>query len=335
MRRVILQTPNGAASVHTHDGQERFHLPLPHHTMLAPFARSPRHTFFQSAFHARHSHVGARAIPVPSEVQLSLSAAPASPLVPLHLRNSTILHVKGPKGALDVPLQVFMKHNIDVQGATPQAGASPSEIRFSVQDETERKQRATWGLTRQLAANAIHGVSQGHTASLQLVGVGFRASMEGSQTLSLKLGYPNLINLKVPAGIEVEVPSPTEILLKGADKAQLGQFAAQIRQWRKPEPYNGKVSSVARWFFLLSYMLTLTSLTCHRASLSMVKPSVARRASASREATSSTGLSALFAVVQDALAGISQTPDCSKKFLRASLQRLCLSPELAPAGLSC
>lgn len=205
------------------------------------FARMPRNTLLQRASQSvRHSHVGARAIPVPAEVHLSLTAAPASPLLPLHLRNGTILHVKGPKGSLTVPLQAFVQHNIGAaqEGSTD----AQKEIRFSVKDATERKQRATWGLTRQLAANAIHGVSQGHQVSLQLVGVGFRAALEGTDTLSLKLGYPNLINEKIPDGIQVEVQSPTEILLKGPDKAQLGQFAAQIRQWRTPEPYNGKVS---------------------------------------------------------------------------------------------
>lgn len=171
---------------------------------------------------------------MPAEVSLKMSPAVATPSMPLHLRNSTLMHVKGPKGSLTVPLQSFVEHTWPSDEQQPQ-------ISFTVKDESVRRQRAAWGLTRQLAANAIHGVSQGHTATLQLVGVGYRAHLEGSDKLALKLGYPNLVMENIPQGIEVSVDSPTEITLKGADKAQLGQFAAQIRRWRKPEPYNGKV----------------------------------------------------------------------------------------------
>lgn len=217
----------------------------------------------------RQSHIGAKAIPLPSEVSLSLSPISNGASVPLHLRNSSLLSIKGPKGHLSIPLQAFVQH--DISPNTPK-----DQVRFSVLDATERKQRATWGLTRQLVANAITGVSQGHEMSIQLVGVGYRASLEGKDTLALKLGYPNLVYEKIPADIEVTLHSTTELSLKGPDKAALGQFAAQIRTWRKPEPYNGKVSC---FHYVDGRNERLSS--NGRASLSTAKRSNARKASAS------------------------------------------------------
>lgn len=121
----------------------------------------------------------------------------------------------------------------------------------SVQDKEIREQRAMWGTTRAYLQNHILGVSEGHTAILRLVGVGYRATVEntattveaefeGQQFVSLKVGYSHPIELPVPKGVKASTPQPTRILLEGCEKEVLMQFAAEIRMWRKPEPYKGK-----------------------------------------------------------------------------------------------
>lgn len=106
--------------------------------------------------------------------------------------------------------------------------------------------RSSWGLTTALAANCVEGVHKGFDMQLQLVGVGYRASVEAQdaanqqQTLVLRLGYPRPLRIAIPAGMQCEVPAPTQIKLSGNDKAALAQLAAKIRSLRPPEPYNGK-----------------------------------------------------------------------------------------------
>jgi len=108
-----------------------------------------------------------------------------------------------------------------------------------------------WGTTRAYVRNHIIGVSEGHTAILRLVGVGYRASIEptattkeptykGQQFVNLKVGYSHPIELGIPEGVKASCPQPTRILLEGIDKEVVKQFAAHIRQWRVPEPYKGK-----------------------------------------------------------------------------------------------
>ncbi len=92
---------------------------------------------------------------------------------------------------------------------------------------------------RALLANMVHGVSQGFSRKLNLVGVGYKAQAQGA-ALNLDLGYSHPISHKMPAGITVETPTQTEIVIKGVDKQVVGQVAAQIRSYRKPEPYKGK-----------------------------------------------------------------------------------------------
>ena len=107
------------------------------------------------------------------------------------------------------------------------------------------------GTIRALMQNHIVGVSEGHTCILRLVGVGYRATVEnsattkkpeyeGQQFVSLKLGYAHPVEMPVPLGVKASVPQPTRILLEGCDKQAVTQFAAEIREWRKPEPYKGK-----------------------------------------------------------------------------------------------
>lgn len=99
--------------------------------------------------------------------------------------------------------------------------------------------RAMSGTMRALVANMVQGVSQGFTKKLTLVGVGYKAQAQGT-ALNLDLGYSHPISCKMPAGVTVETPTPTEVIVKGADKQVVGQIAAQIRGYRKPEPYKGK-----------------------------------------------------------------------------------------------
>ena len=98
---------------------------------------------------------------------------------------------------------------------------------------------AMWGTMRANLNNMVTGVSKGFEKKLQLVGVGYRAQAQG-ETLNLSLGFSHPVAHKMPAGIKVECPTQTEILIKGADKQQVGQVAAEIRAYRKPEPYKGK-----------------------------------------------------------------------------------------------
>lgn len=95
-----------------------------------------------------------------------------------------------------------------------------------------------WGTTRSLLASAVSGVTEGHTAILRLVGVGYRASVEqNGKIVNLKVGYAHPVELKVPEGVKASTPTSTRILLEGIDKCVVGQFAANIRNWRKPEPW--------------------------------------------------------------------------------------------------
>ena len=96
------------------------------------------------------------------------------------------------------------------------------------------------GLSRTLIQNMIIGVTEGFTKELQIQGVGYRAAAKGSNALELALGFSHPVQIEAPEGIEFEVPQQTQILVKGIDKQLVGQVAADIRKWRKPEPYKGK-----------------------------------------------------------------------------------------------
>ncbi|KAJ3304937.1 hypothetical protein HDV03_002167 [Kappamyces sp. JEL0829] len=112
-------------------------------------------------------------------------------------------------------------------------------IQVSVLEEKNEKQRAMWGTVRALIQRMVTGVQDGYTLSLRMVGVGYRALMEEGK-LSLKIGVSHPVLLEIPAGIRVSIPAPQRIILQGADWPKITQFAAQIREWRKPEPYNQK-----------------------------------------------------------------------------------------------
>lgn len=135
--------------------------------------------------------------------------------------------VKGSKGTLSWDVHPLVR----VELADGQVRAQPTE--------DDKKAWALAGTTRALINNMVVGVSAGFERRLALVGVGYRAQAKG-RTLNLALGFSHPIDYPVPDGIEIETPSPTEIVVRGADKQQVGQVAAKIRRYRPPEPYKGK-----------------------------------------------------------------------------------------------
>ena len=102
-----------------------------------------------------------------------------------------------------------------------------------------KRSRQQWGLTRSMVQNLVTGVSTGFKSEMEIQGVGYRAAANGN-VLKLSLGYSHEVNFEVPAGVTVATPKPTEIVVEGIDKQVVGQVAANIREWRKPEPYKGK-----------------------------------------------------------------------------------------------
>ena len=160
------------------------------------------------------SRVGSNPIPVPSGVEVSISGASVT--------------VKGSKGTLEQTL--------------------PGGISIRDDDGTlvlERPDdsgtaKSFHGLSRTLVQNMIVGVTEGFVKELQIQGVGYRATAKGRNALELALGYSHPVNITAPDGIEFDVPQQTQIFVKGIDKQLVGQVAADIRKWRKPEPYKGK-----------------------------------------------------------------------------------------------
>ncbi len=138
---------------------------------------------------------------------------------------SEAITVKGPKGTL----QLAIPAGVDVN-------AKDNEILFSATRQDDVKMAGT---ARSLLANMVEGVTEGYTRKLELVGVGYRAAMQGKD-INLTLGFSHPVVFKAPEGITLEVPVQTEILIKGTDKQQVGQVAAKIRAFRPPEPYKGK-----------------------------------------------------------------------------------------------
>ncbi len=141
--------------------------------------------------------------------------------------SGTTVTLKGSKGSLSMELNSEVELAQDENTLTVKAR---SGSRFAV---------AISGTTRALLANMAHGVSEGFEKKLQLVGVGYRAQLQGSN-LNLTLGFSHPVVYAVPEGISVETPSQTEVVVKGTDKQKVGQVAAEIRHFRPPEPYKGK-----------------------------------------------------------------------------------------------
>lgn len=137
-------------------------------------------------------------------------------------------------------------HSTKTPTTSSQSSSDTISLVLQCHEPDNASSRSSWGLTTALAANCVEGVHKGFDMQLQLVGVGYRASVEGQdvadqqQTLVLRLGYPRPLRIAIPAGMQCEVPAPTQIKLSGNDKAALAQLAAKIRSLRPPEPYNGK-----------------------------------------------------------------------------------------------
>jgi large subunit ribosomal protein L6 len=159
------------------------------------------------------SRIGKNPIPVPGGVDVTIA--------------DRTVTVKGPKGQLQrsIPGVITIRQEDD-------------KLVVERPDD-ERANRAQHGLTRTLVANMVTGVTEGFTKELEIVGVGYRAQAQGAG-LELALGFSHPVRIAAPDGIEFEVPVPTRIIVRGIDKEQVGQVAADIRKIRKPEPYKGK-----------------------------------------------------------------------------------------------
>jgi large subunit ribosomal protein L6 len=137
------------------------------------------------------------------------------------------LSVKGPKGNLSLQMRDEIRYDISDEGILVQPANATKEA------------RAFWGMQRTLVQNLVTGVTEGFTKTLEITGVGYRAQAQG-RNLRLQLGYSHDVNFPVPEGIEVKTPDQNTVEISGIDKQKVGQVAAEIRRWRKPEPYKGK-----------------------------------------------------------------------------------------------
>ena len=153
------------------------------------------------------------------------------------------------------PVAVPEGVNVDIVGQQVTAKGKLGELSVTLVDEVlaeldgdriwikprdeSKRARTMWGTSRSLVNNVVVGVSEGFTRRLEINGVGYRAAVQG-RFLNLQLGYSHEINHPIPEGITVECERPTLILVSGADRQKVGQFAAQVRAYRKPEPYKGK-----------------------------------------------------------------------------------------------
>jgi large subunit ribosomal protein L6 len=160
------------------------------------------------------SRIGKKPVDLPTGVEVSIA-------------DGNVVTVKGPLGQLEQQLPQAIQINIEANQAMV---TRPSD---------QKDHRALHGLTRSLLANMVEGVTKGYMRNLELVGVGYRAALQGGD-LSLTVGYSHPVVINAPHGIEFEVPAPTKISVKGIDKQAVGQIAAEIRAVRKPEPYLGK-----------------------------------------------------------------------------------------------
>ena len=159
------------------------------------------------------SRIGKKAVAIPAGVTATI--------------NDRILVVKGPKGELSMPLVDDISYTIEA-----------AEIAVLPASDTKRA-RSFWGMQRTLVSNLVTGVSDGFTKVLLITGVGYRASVQGTN-LKLQLGYSHDVDFAIPDGISIKTPDPTTVEITGSDKQRVGQVAAEIRRWRKPEPYKGK-----------------------------------------------------------------------------------------------
>ncbi len=159
------------------------------------------------------SRIGKRAVPIPAGVTADIA--------------NGLLSVKGPKGTLTLALADDIAYAVEGDSVSVQPA------------NDTRRARAFWGMQRTLVQNLVTGVTTGFSKKLLITGVGYRANAQG-RNLKLQLGYSHDVDIAVPEGLEVKTPDNTTVEISGADKQKVGQLAAEIRRWRKPEPYKGK-----------------------------------------------------------------------------------------------
>jgi large subunit ribosomal protein L6 len=159
------------------------------------------------------SRIGKKPVAIPSGVEAKIEG--------------DTLTVKGPKGTLAMGLTDLIEYKLE-----------DGEISVKPANDT-RAARNHWGMQRTLVSNLVEGVTDGFTKVLVIKGVGYRANAQG-KNLKLQLGYSHDVDLAVPEGLDVKTPDQTTIEISGIDKQAVGQFAAEVRRWRKPEPYKGK-----------------------------------------------------------------------------------------------
>ena len=159
------------------------------------------------------SRIGKKPVPMPSGVTATTEGQ--------------TLSVKGPKGTLSMQMLEDIRYDI-------------GDDNISVQPANDTKRaRSFWGMHRTLVQNLVTGVTEGFTKTLEITGVGYRAAMQG-KNLRLQLGYSHDVNVAVPEGLTVATPDATTVVISGSDRQRVGQLVAEIRRWRKPEPYKGK-----------------------------------------------------------------------------------------------
>ncbi len=159
------------------------------------------------------SRIGKKAVPVPSGVTANVEGQ--------------LVKIKGPKGTMQVVLPDEVV--VTMEGAG---------VKVDPRNESKRA-RSMWGTSRTLVANLVSGVTKGFERRLDITGVGYRAAVQG-KNLQIALGYSHDVVYAIPEGITIATPKPTEIVVSGTDRQKVGQVAAEIRAYRKPEPYKGK-----------------------------------------------------------------------------------------------
>ncbi|KAG6010920.1 hypothetical protein E4U21_002590 [Claviceps maximensis] len=189
----------------------------------------------------RPSKLGRTPITIPPGVELTMSDAKT-----IRIKTSykpavkRTINVKGPLGELNLDVPDFVSLKQDLENKT---------ALLSVENANIKDQQMMWGTSWSYLNNYVMGVSEGHTAILRLVGVGYRASVErragkeqypGQKFLCLKLGFTHPVEEAIPRGVTVTTPSPTRVLLEGTDREAIMSFAGTVRMWRPPEPYKGK-----------------------------------------------------------------------------------------------
>ncbi|MEI6643532.1 MAG: 50S ribosomal protein L6 [Novosphingobium sp.] len=159
------------------------------------------------------SRIGKKPVTIPSGVTADIA--------------NGVITVKGPKGTLTLSMREEISYTVDGDA-----------IIVKPANDTKAA-RAFWGMQRTLVDNLVTGVTEGYTKTLNITGVGYRAAAQGTN-LKLQLGYSHDVDFAIPEGIEIKTPDNTTVLISGIDKQKVGQVAAEIRRWRKPEPYKGK-----------------------------------------------------------------------------------------------